>query len=269
VTSFNTTEHRGILRHHGTECHPSTQRSSVASSNTTSSATYFNNTEQRCIHFRMVVVFVFVTLSTILCLLLSLKIPTVSRLGYNSTNFSNKNPPTPRAARHTSTIRSSVVSFNTKEQRGILQHQGAALHPSTPWSSVTSSNTTKQCGILQHHGAAWRMPRCSVVLKNVTLCCVFGGFDGAPRCRRMSRCSVELKILQHHGTVWHPSKPRSNMAFFNTTGQRGIIQHQGATLHPSTPRSSVASFNIQRCSLLLKYVILLRGVEGSHSATWG
>jgi hypothetical protein len=47
-----------------------------------------------------------------------------------------------------------MASFNTLEQRGILQHHEAALHPSTPQSSVTYFNNTKQHGIIQHHGAA-------------------------------------------------------------------------------------------------------------------
>jgi hypothetical protein len=49
------------------------------------------------------------------------------------------------------TPRSIVASFNTTEQRGIIQHHGAAWHPSTPRSSVASFNTMEQRVILQHH----------------------------------------------------------------------------------------------------------------------
>jgi hypothetical protein len=53
------------------------------------------------------------------------------------------------------------------------------------------------------------MPRCSVLLKDTTL---LRGVEG----------------IQQHGAVWHSSKPWSNMAFFNTTEQRGIIQNHRA-----------------------------------------
>jgi hypothetical protein len=48
---------------------------------------------------------------------------------------------------------SSVASFNTTEQCGILQHHGAAWHPPTPRSSVASFTTTEHYVCLQHH--AW------------------------------------------------------------------------------------------------------------------
>jgi hypothetical protein len=49
----------------------------------------------------------------------------------------------------------SVASFNTTEQRDIVQHHGAPWLPSTPRSTVASFNTTEQPGILQHNEAVW------------------------------------------------------------------------------------------------------------------
>jgi hypothetical protein len=62
------------------------------------------------------------------------------------------------------------ASFNTTEQRCILQQHGAAWLSSKPRSSVASFNTTEQLGILQHHGAAWHpsTPRSIVASINTT-----------------------------------------------------------------------------------------------------
>jgi hypothetical protein len=94
-----------------------------------------------------------------------------------------------------STPRNGVASFNSMEQRDILQHHGAAWHLSTPRRSVASSNTMEQLDILQHYGAAWHpsTPLSSVasfntteqrrvVLKDATLLRGVGGCNAALGC---------------------------------------------------------------------------------------
>jgi hypothetical protein len=100
----------------------------------------------------------------------------------------------------------------------------------------------------------------------------------------MQPCSVLLKdakllrgdeicLLKHHGAVWHPSTPRSIVAFFNTKEQRDILQQYGTAFYASTPRRSIVSFNTteHRCILqllVMKDATLLRGVGGCHADPW-
>ena len=75
------------------------------------------------------------------------------------------------------------------------------------------------------------------MLKNVTLFRGFGGFDGAPCCCRMPRCSLVLEdatlllsVEECHAVQWFLRMPH--------------------------------------CSVVLKDARLLRGVDGSHGAPW-
>jgi hypothetical protein len=167
-----------------------------------------------------------------------------------------------------------------REQRGILQHHGAPWHPSTPRSSVAS---------LGCHAAPlyWRMQRCSVVLKDAMLLRGVEGCHAAAWFWRMRRCPMGLTDATlphgvggchaaHHGAAWLPSTPRSSVASFDTTEQRGILHHHGVPWHPSPPQSSLSSINptkhrgiLQnpRCSEVLD-TTLLHGIEGCHNAPW-
>jgi hypothetical protein len=82
----------------------------------------------------------------------------------------------------------------------------------------------------------WRMPRCSMLLMDATL----------PHCPRSSvatfNTTKQRGILQHHGAAWHPSS-RSSMASSNTTEKRCILQHGGAVrvlpfLYSFSPRGN-------------------------------
>jgi hypothetical protein len=69
---------------------------------------------------------------------------------------------------------SSVASSNTTEQRGILQHHGAAWHPSSPRSTVASFNTG--CSMVLKDATLL------VVLKDATLLRGVEGCHAAPWC---------------------------------------------------------------------------------------
>jgi hypothetical protein len=142
------------------------------------------------------------------------------------------------------------------------------------------------------------MQRFLVMLNDATLLRGVEGCHAAPWCWRMPTFNImeQNDILQHHGTSWHPSTPRSSVASFNTMEQRDILQHHeslvledatlphgvegchaaplhgmmprrsvmldaqhhGAPLHPSTSRSGVTSSNTTKQRVTLQY----------HGAEW-
>jgi hypothetical protein len=130
------------------------------------------------------------------------------------------------------------------------------------WLFVITKHTTGTNELVSDY---WRIPRCSLVLKDVTLLRGVEGCRAAPPCWRMPRCSVVLEdatllrgVEGCHAVPWCWRIPCCSVVLEDVTLLRGV---EGCHTAPWCWR-------MPRCSVVLKDTTLLRIVEVCHAAPW-